>query len=46
MFTEQQRIIGMGVAFGIIAGAVIGAVTDNLELWVALGVSFGAVSGL
>ncbi|MEP2445870.1 hypothetical protein [Balneola sp. EhC07] len=30
------------LAFGIIIGTVIGIITDNLALWLALGVAFGA----
>lgn len=46
MSTEQLRIIGIGVALGISIGVVIGAGTDNVGLWVALGVTFGAAGGV
>ncbi len=44
MSTEQLRIIGIAVALGISTGVVIGAVTDNVGLWMALGVTFGAAA--
>ena len=30
------------LAYGIIIGTVVGIITDNLGLWLALGVAFGA----
>ncbi len=31
-FTAKEKITGSGLAFGIIIGSVIGALTDNLGL--------------
>ena len=45
MDTRLRKSIGMGTAFGIIVGAVIGEVTGNLGLWIAGGMVFGAVVG-
>ena len=43
--TEQDRkLIGIGAALGIIAGAVIFAVTDS-PLGLGLGIIFGAMAG-
>ena len=33
---------GSGVALGIIFGTVLGVVTDNLGLWLSMGIVFGA----
>ncbi|MFY0683170.1 MAG: hypothetical protein JXR20_01360 [Balneola sp.] len=32
------------MAFGIIFGTVVGIITDNLALWLSLGVVFGAAA--
>jgi uncharacterized membrane protein len=45
MDTRLRNSIGMGTAFGIIVGAVIGEVTGNVGLWIAGGMIFGAVVG-
>lgn len=33
---------GSGIAFGIIFGTVIGFATDNIGLWLSMGIVFGA----
>lgn len=32
------------MAFGIILGTVVGIITDNIGLWLPLGVVFGAIA--
>jgi hypothetical protein len=37
---ESKTAIGAGI--GLLAGIIIGSVTDNVGLWIALGLCFGA----
>ena len=41
-----SQSLAMGAGLGIIIGTVIGALTDNVGLWIALGLVFGAGIGL
>lgn len=34
--------ISLGAGIGLIAGVIIGSVTNNVGLWIALGLCFGA----
>ena len=40
---ESKTVIGAGI--GLLAGIIIGSVTDNVGLWIALGLCFGAGIG-
>ena len=40
---ESKTAIGAGI--GLLAGVIIGSVTDNVGLWIALGLCFGAGIG-
>lgn len=42
---ERNRKTGTSVGIGIIVGVVIGALTDNYGLWIALGLVFGTAWG-
>jgi hypothetical protein len=41
--TESITSIGLGI--GLLAGIIIGSATDNVGLWIALGLCFGAGIG-
>ena len=41
--TESNTSIGLGT--GLLAGIIIGSATDNVGLWIALGLCFGAGIG-
>ena len=40
---ESKTSIGAGI--GLIAGIIIGSITNNVGLWIALGLCFGAGIG-
>ena len=40
MKNEKQMSIGIGL--GVAIGSVIGVLTDNLGLWISLGIAIGA----
>ena len=40
---ESKTVIGAGI--GLLTGVIIGSVTDNVGLWIALGLCFGAGIG-
>ena len=42
-FSEQMTVNGAGV--GMLVGVIVGALTDNMGLWISLGVCFGAGIG-
>ena len=43
IMTESNTSIGAGI--GLLAGIIIGSATDNVGLWIALGLCFGAGIG-
>ena len=42
---KKGQIIGIGLVAGISIGVVVGAVTDNMGLWIGLGTTLGIVVG-
>ena len=38
--------ISLGAGIGLITGIIIGSVTNNIGLWIALGLCFGAGIGI
>ena len=42
---SQNKLIGIGLINGLIIGVVVGAVTDNMGFWIAMGTSLGFVFG-
>ena len=42
---KKGQIIGIGLVAGISIGVVVGAVTDNMGLWIAMGTAIGIVVG-
>ena len=44
-FSGKEKATGTGVGIGIIIGSVIGVLTDNPGLWIALGIAIGAAVG-
>tara|TARA_X000000368_G_C22936884_1_gene670299 strand:- start:165 stop:332 length:168 start_codon:yes stop_codon:yes gene_type:complete len=38
--------LALGAGIGLVAGVVIGSITDNIGLWISLGLCFGAGVGL
>ena len=41
----KESKISLGAGIGLIAGIIIGNATDNVGLWIALGLCFGAGIG-
>lgn len=41
----KESKITKGAGFGLLAGIIIGAATNNIGLWIALGLCFGAGVG-
>ena len=41
-FSKDEQSVGISIAVGIVIGAVIGVLTDNLGLWIALGLAIGS----
>ncbi len=41
----KESKIAIGAGIGLLAGVIIGSVTDNVGLWIALGLCFGAGLG-
>jgi len=41
----KESKIAIGAGIGLLAGVIIGSVTDNVGLWIALGLCFGAGIG-
>jgi len=41
----KESKITKGAGFGLLAGIIIGAATNNVGLWIALGLCFGAGVG-
>jgi len=40
-----EKWVGVGADLGLLIGVVIGVLTDNVGLWLALGLVFGAGGG-
>ncbi len=41
----RTRIIGIGLIAGLNIGIVVGAVTDNMGFWIAIGTAIGLILG-
>ena len=41
----KESKIAIGAGIGLLAGVIIGSVTDNVGLWIALGLCFGVGIG-
>ena len=41
----KESKISLGAGIGLLAGIIIGSATDNVGLWIALGLCFGAGIG-
>ena len=41
----KESKISLGAGIGLLAGIIIGNATDNVGLWIALGLCFGAGIG-
>ena len=41
----KESKTSIGAAIGLIAGIIIGSITDNVGLWIPLGLCFGAGIG-
>jgi hypothetical protein len=41
----KESKISIGAGIGLLAGIIIGNATDNIGLWIALGLCFGAGIG-
>jgi len=39
---KKEKNIGLGTAYGIAIGTAIGVLTDNLGLWISLGMAIGS----
>ena len=44
-FNMKESKISLGAGIGLLAGIIIGSATDNVGLWIALGLCFGAGIG-
>lgn len=42
---KDKKKMGQGIAFGIILGTLVGIMTDNLGLWLPVGIATGAGIG-
>ena len=42
---DKINAVGVGIALGVAFGAVIGALTDNVGLWLPVGIAVGAGMG-
>jgi len=45
MEKKEDKIIAQFTSYGLTAGEVIGAINDNVGLWIAIGVAIGAAVG-
>ena len=43
---DNKTSLPIGGGIGLVAGIVIGNITDNIGLWISLGLCFGAGVGL
>jgi uncharacterized membrane protein len=46
IYMNQEKTFVRFTAFGVAAGTLIGVLTDNLGLWISLGVAIGAGLGI
>ena len=44
-FNMKESKISLGAGIGLLAGIIIGSATDNVGLWIPLGLCFGAGIG-
>ena len=44
-FSKPELAVGVALTFGSTLGIVIGSLTDNMGLWIAVGVTFGVCIG-
>lgn len=42
---EADKIIAKYTGYGLVAGVIFGTTTDNLGLWLAIGIALGAGLG-
>ena len=42
---KKEKKLAFGVAIGIVFGTIIGVATDNIGLWLSLGIAIGAGVG-
>ena len=42
---NKEKKLGSGIAIGIVFGTVIGVLTDNIGLWLSVGIAIGAGVG-
>ena len=42
----KESKISLGAGIGLLAGIIIGSATDNVGLWIPLGLCFGAGIGI
>lgn len=42
---NRARITGIGFIAGLSVGIVVGAVTDNMGLWIGIGTAIGLIFG-
>jgi F0F1-type ATP synthase assembly protein I len=45
MKAHENKIVSQFASYGIIAGVVLGVLTDNLGFWIPMGLVFGAATG-
>jgi hypothetical protein len=43
---KNEKSLILGAAFGVAIGSVVGVLTDNLGLWISLGIALGAGIGI
>ena len=46
MYSLKVSKISLGAGIGLLAGIIIRSATDNVGLWIALSLCFGACNGL
>jgi uncharacterized membrane protein len=39
---KKNKKIGVGAAIGVAIGSLIGIITNNLALWISIGIAIGA----
>ena len=44
--TKEFSFKERSISIGVVAGVIIGATTENIGLWLPLGIAFGAAVGL
>ena len=43
---KKAKHTGIGMAIGVVIGSLIGFATDDLSLWLILGITIGAILGI